>query len=121
MKYVCTILQLYHEPFSDLKDFLFRYPGICTSETRKRLGKRKNNDNDLYLLSNYSWIHPAECANTNEHYNQRIIRVKHFTDSFLYKTHVHTFIQADYQWKRFSIGVSYTRDLQPYVRYAKPG
>jgi hypothetical protein len=51
---------------------------------------------------------------------EEIIPVKHFTDSFLYKTQVHTFIQADYHWKRFSFGLRYTRDLQPYIRYTKP-
>ena len=51
---------------------------------------------------------------------KEIIPVKHFTDSFLYKTQVHTFIQADYHWKRFSFGLRYTRDLQPYIRYTKP-
>ena len=51
---------------------------------------------------------------------KEIIPVKHFTDSFLYKTQVHTLIQADYHWKRFSFGLRYTRDLQPYIRYTKP-
>ena len=51
---------------------------------------------------------------------KEIIPVKHFTDSFLYKSQVHTFIQADYHWKRFSFGLRYTRDLQPYIRYTKP-
>ena len=51
---------------------------------------------------------------------KEIIPVKHFTDSFLYKTQVHILMQADYQWKRFSFGLRYTKDLQPYIRYTKP-
>jgi hypothetical protein len=56
---------------------------------------------------------------TNTSFKQ-IIPIKHFTDSFLYKTQVHFLAQADYQWRRFSIGLRYTRDLQPYIKYTKP-
>jgi len=51
---------------------------------------------------------------------KEIIHIKHFTDSFLYKTQVHFLVQADYQWKRFSFGLRYTKDIQPYIKYTKP-
>jgi hypothetical protein len=51
---------------------------------------------------------------------KQIIPVKHFTDSFLYKTQVHALLQADYHWKKFSFGLRYTKDMQPYIKYTKP-
>ena len=51
---------------------------------------------------------------------KEIIHIKHFTDSFLYKTQVHFLVQADYQWKKFSFGLRYTKDIQPYIKYTRP-
>ena len=51
---------------------------------------------------------------------KEIINIKHFTDSFLYKTQVHFLVQADYQWKKFSFGLRYTKDIQPYIKYTRP-
>ena len=51
---------------------------------------------------------------------RQIDRVHHFTDSFLYKTQVHFLLQAGYEWKRFSLGLRFTKDIQPYIRYTKP-
>jgi hypothetical protein len=51
---------------------------------------------------------------------KEIIPVRQFTDSFLYKTQVHVLMQADYQWKKFSFGLRYTKDVQPYIRYTRP-
>ena len=51
---------------------------------------------------------------------KQIIPVKHFTDSFLYKTQVHVLLQADYHWRKFSFGLRYTKDMQPYIKYTKP-
>jgi hypothetical protein len=51
---------------------------------------------------------------------KQIIPIRHFTDSFLYKTQVHALLQADYQWKKFSFGLRYTKDIQPYIKYTKP-
>ena len=52
--------------------------------------------------------------------NKQIIPVKNFTDSFLYKTQVHLLLQADYEWKRLSFGLRYTKDMQPFIKYTKP-
>lgn len=51
---------------------------------------------------------------------KQIIPIRHFTDSFLYKTQVHALLQADYQWKKFSVELRYTKDIQPYIKYTKP-
>lgn len=51
---------------------------------------------------------------------KQIVPIRHFTDSFLYKTQVHALLQADYQWRRFSLGLRYTKDIQPYIKYTKP-
>ena len=51
---------------------------------------------------------------------KQIARVQHFTDSFLYKTQLHFLLQTDVQWKRFNVGLRYTKDLQPYIRYTQP-
>jgi hypothetical protein len=56
---------------------------------------------------------------TNTNFKE-IIHIKHFTDSFLYKTQVHFLVQADYQWRKFSFGLRYTKDIQPYIKYTKP-
>lgn len=51
---------------------------------------------------------------------KEIIPIRNFTDSFLYKTQVHVLVQADYQWRKFSFGLRYTKDIQPYIKYTKP-
>ena len=51
---------------------------------------------------------------------RQIIPIRNFTDSFLYKTQVHVLAQADYQWRKFSFGLRYTKDIQPYIRYTRP-
>jgi hypothetical protein len=51
---------------------------------------------------------------------KKIVEVPHFTDSFFYKTQVHLLLQADYEWRRFSLGLRYTKDIQPYIKYTQP-
>lgn len=52
--------------------------------------------------------------------SKQIIPIKHFTDSFLYKTQLHFLLQANFQIGKFSLGLRYTRDLQPYIRFTRP-
>jgi hypothetical protein len=52
--------------------------------------------------------------------NRKINRIQNFTDSFLYKTQVHLLLQAGYEWKRVGVGLRFTKDIQPYIRYTKP-
>ena len=55
-----------------------------------------------------------------ESLTKKIDRVQQFTDSFLYKTQLHVLLQADYQWKRLGVGIRFTKDIQPYIRYTRP-
>lgn len=51
---------------------------------------------------------------------KQITRIQHFTDSFLYKTQLHMMLQTDVQWRKFTLGLRYAKDLQPYIRYTQP-
>jgi len=51
---------------------------------------------------------------------KEIILVKHFTDSFLYRNQWRILMQLGYQWRKFSVSLRYTRDLQPYIKYTRP-
>jgi cytoskeletal protein RodZ len=51
---------------------------------------------------------------------KEIIPVKHFTDSFLYKNQWRILMQLGYQWRKFSVSLRYTTDLQPYIKYTRP-
>lgn len=45
---------------------------------------------------------------------------KGYTDSFFYKTTAGLLLQTDYHWKRFSLGLCYTQNLQPFIKYTEP-
>jgi hypothetical protein len=51
---------------------------------------------------------------------KQVVRIPNYTDSFLYKTQWHILFQTDYQWKRFSLGLRYQKDLQPFIKYTDP-
>lgn len=77
----------------------------------------------------YSWYRSAivekEIVTKNVDTQEQMVKmqidaVKHYTDSFLYKSHTYLLFQTDYQWRRFSFGLRYTRDVQPYIRYTLP-
>lgn len=46
--------------------------------------------------------------------------MKGYRDSFLYKTQLQSLLQVNYQWHRWMLGLRYTYDLQPYIRFTKP-
>lgn len=46
--------------------------------------------------------------------------IRGYKDSFLYKTTAGLSIQTDYHWKRFSLGLRYLHNLQPFIKYTKP-
>lgn len=52
--------------------------------------------------------------------SRRIVTIPNFTDSFLYRSQVHLLLQTDYHWRRLSLGLRYTKDVQPYIKYTKP-
>ena len=49
-----------------------------------------------------------------------IVPVKGYRDSFLYRSTVGILLQTDYHWKRFSVGLRYTKNLQPFIKYTQP-
>ena len=55
-----------------------------------------------------------------EKISRKIVQIPEYNDSFLYKTQLHFMIQTDYQWKRFSFGLRYKKDIQPYIKYTQP-
>lgn len=59
-------------------------------------------------------------TNNTESIKTQIQNIRGYKDSFLYKTHVQFLLQTEYEWKRFTLGLRYTRDLQPYIRYTQP-
>jgi hypothetical protein len=77
----------------------------------------------------YSWFYGAiterETSTKNRQTQansvvQQIVPIPGYTDSFLYKSHTYLLLQTDYHWRQFSLGVRYSRDLQPYIKYTHP-
>jgi hypothetical protein len=53
-------------------------------------------------------------------YTKSISNMKGFTDSFLHKSQWHFVLNTDYQWKNFLLGLRFTKDVQPYIKYTQP-
>ncbi len=77
----------------------------------------------------YSWFHGAiaqqdtkitNLINQQQTSSTQLLPINGFTDSFLYRSNTYLLFQTDYQWKRFSFGLRYSRDLQPYIKYTLP-
>lgn len=49
-----------------------------------------------------------------------IAPVEGYKDSFLYKSTAGILFQTDYHWKRFSLGLRYTQNLEPFIKYTRP-
>ena len=43
-----------------------------------------------------------------------------YSDSFLYKSQMRWTLQTDYQWRKLSLGLRYTRDCESYIKYTLP-
>ncbi len=65
-------------------------------------------------------INNLDVHTQTETVTKQITRIQHFTDSFLYKTQLHLMLQTDVQWRRFTVGLRYAKDLQPYIKYTQP-
>jgi len=52
--------------------------------------------------------------------SKEVVRIDHFTDSFLYKTQTNLLFQAGYHWKAFTFSLRYTGDIQPFMKYTRP-
>jgi hypothetical protein len=44
-----------------------------------------------------------------------------FRDSFLYKTQWQLLLQTEYNWRRWTLGLRYRADLEPFISYTRPG
>ena len=53
-------------------------------------------------------------------YEEKILSWKGYTDSFLYKTNTSLLLQTDYHVDRWSFGLRYLQDVQPYLTYTLP-
>lgn len=56
----------------------------------------------------------------NESMAKNFVTVKGHTDSFLYRSTAGILLQTDYHYKRLSIGLRYTKNLQPFIKYITP-
>ena len=56
----------------------------------------------------------------SETISKRLAPVKGYKDSFLYQSTAGILLQTDYHWNRFSLGLRYTKNLQPFIKYTKP-
>ena len=77
----------------------------------------------------YNWFHGAVVQQTTDIRNiqagtqsltQQAFPVKNFTDSFLYKTNTSLLLQTNYSFKKWSVGLRYWRDVQPFIKYTLP-
>ncbi|GAA4342702.1 hypothetical protein [Flaviaesturariibacter amylovorans] len=50
----------------------------------------------------------------------RRVPIPEYRDSFLLRSQVHLLLQTDYSWRRWSLGLRYKRDLQPFIRFTRP-
>ena len=51
---------------------------------------------------------------------KQIVPIDGYTDSFLYKSNMYLVVQTNYERRRFSVGVRYTKNVQPYIKYTLP-
>lgn len=65
-------------------------------------------------------VKSTNITNGNESLARTVAPVKGFKDSFLYKTTAGILLQTDYHWKRLSIGLRFTQNLQPFIQYTTP-
>lgn len=77
----------------------------------------------------YSWFHGAIIEKETMKQNvqtqvksvaKEIVPITGYNDSFLYKSHTYLLLQSDYHWRRLSLGLRYTKDMEPYIRYTLP-
>ena len=55
-----------------------------------------------------------------ESVTRNLAPIKGYKDSFLYKSTTGVMLQTDYQWKRFSVGLRFIQNLQPFIKYTAP-
>jgi hypothetical protein len=57
--------------------------------------------------------------NQSEETNTQVIP-SNFNDSFLFKSVPSFTLQTNYEWRRFNLGLRWTSDLQPYIKFTRP-
>ena len=77
----------------------------------------------------YGWLRGAVAGRETVTYNAlsgkqttetQLLFVKAFTDSFLYKTQAGLLLQTGYEKNRWSFGLRYVKDRQPFISYTLP-
>lgn len=77
----------------------------------------------------YNWFHGAIAEKEINTHNsiipvntvvQQLVPINGYTDSFLYRSHTYLLLQTDYQWRRLSLGLKFTKDMQSYIKYTLP-
>ena len=77
----------------------------------------------------YSWYHGAvteqetvmqDLSTHTTFTERRIIPIHHYTDSFLYRSQTYVLVQSSYQWRGLSVGLRYTKNTQPFIKYTLP-
>ncbi len=77
----------------------------------------------------YNWFRGAVMQQTTDVQNfqphtqtlsHQMIPVKNYTDSFLYKTKTSLLLQTNYVNKRWTVGLRYWQDVQPFIKYTLP-
>ncbi len=53
-------------------------------------------------------------------YDESVLPWKSFTDSFLYKTNASLLLQTDYEKEKWTFGLRYLHDMQPFLTYTLP-
>ncbi|RYZ22715.1 MAG: hypothetical protein EOO16_08090 [Chitinophagaceae bacterium] len=71
-----------------------------------------------YAERRYIW---SDYSGNIQSVNAEARPIKGFRDTFLYKTQWQVLLQTEYNWKRWSLGLRYRADLEPYIRYTRPG
>lgn len=51
---------------------------------------------------------------------KQIVPIERYTDSFLYRSHSYLLLQTNYQWQSLSLGLRFSKDVQPYIKYTLP-
>ena len=77
----------------------------------------------------YSWFYGAVTQQQtvvnnfkadSQSVTNRIVPVKSFTDSFLYKSQASLLVQTGYNWKKWGFSLRYTKAFQPFISYTLP-
>ena len=76
--------------------------------------------NILYkAISNDKRITTDYANNQQQTITTQILATR-YNDSFFYRSTFQWLLQAQYDWKRWEVGLRYQKDVQPFMKYIKP-